>query len=912
MTTLVRLGSAEWEAPGDRGLPGEARARWGTLAAVGLSTSIALADFMAVPVTLPAVQRATGATFPELCWVLEAFVLTLAAFLGLSGYLVDRFGRRMAFLAGITTLLAGSVLAGATSLAPVLIVARAVQGAGAALVLPTGAALLPEAFSEGGGRLALALWSGATGLAVAASPLAGGLVTTYLGWRAVFFIEAAVAAVAALVAATTAGIGDAPTATATPGRTTADRDRPSGERLLGDSHLRQTLAARPGGPARRPACRGPFDRLGLGLLVAAFAVVVAGLVRTTANLDGWLDTGVLACFMCAGLLLVAFLAVESVVPAPVFPLSLLRKRTFAGSAAAAFGVSMGVLGPFMVLAFYLSYGLSYGAAGTGLRLSALAGVTLPLAALSAPLSRYVPAKTLFSVGLGLVAAGLYFASRLSTGSSWVDLVPGLVMAGIGLELVNPRLGTAAAASVEHQLVREASRINSTVRQLGVATGIAVAGSVFATRITDAISQQLPAGARLSGDGPFAAGLVLQGRVGQAASLVGKAVVKASFTSAMHDVLVTAAVAAAVCALLSLVVRSADVPRRTAPKQALPAGRARERVGARTASAPTASAPTASAPPAGAPTAGEALSGAVAGSPTPVSHPPEADGPPATTPAPRLPRRSGGFMSSIAPEGYLVTGSVTDEGGVAIAGARLTLVGARGEHTGEASSEEDGSFSIDAGEAGSYTLVAAAQHYRATAKVVRVGPGGVRTGLQLLGTGSLEGKVTAEKGASPLEAELELRAEGGGVAMRARAGHDGTFFFRDVLEGTYELAVSAKGHGTRSVAVTVPRGATGQVALSLGGRGHLYGAVRSPKGEWRPGVGVSLELRSGQIVAATRTDSAGSYCFEDVPEGGYLIRAENVDAVGVEVGAGSTMSVDLTTASSHGLATALGSQTEQVC
>jgi hypothetical protein len=889
--------SAGWGATGDPGLPGEARARWGTLAAVGLSTSIALADFMAVPVTLPAVQRATGATFPELCWVLEAFVLTLAAFLGLSGYLVDRFGRRMAFLAGITTLLAGSVLAGATSLAPVLIVARAVQGAGAALVLPTGAALLPEAFSEGGGRLALALWSGATGLAVAASPLAGGLVTTYLSWRAVFFIEAAVAAVAALVAVTTAGIEDARTATATPGRTTADRDRPSGERLLGDSHLRQTLAARPGGSARQQACRGSFDRLGLGLLVAAFAVLVAGLVRTTANLDGWLDTGVIACFMCAGLLLVAFLAVESVVPAPVFPLSLLRQRTFAGSAAAAFGVSMGVLGPFMLLVFYLSYGLSYGAAGTGLRLSALAGVTLPLAALSAPLSRYVPAKTLFSVGLGLVAAGLYFASRLSTGSSWVDLVPGLVMAGVGLELVNPRLGTAAAASVEHQLVREASRINSTVRQLGVATGIAVAGSVFATRITDAISQQLPAGARLSGDGPSAAGLVLQGRVGQAASLVGKAVVKASFTSAMHDVLVTAAVAAAVCALLSLVVRSADVPRRTAPKQALPAGRARERVGARTASAPT---------------AGERLAGAVAGSPTPVSHPPEADGPPATTPAPRLPRRSGGFMSSIAPEGYLVTGSVTDEGGVAIAGARLTLVGARGEHTGEASSEEDGSFSIDAGEAGSYTLVAAALHYRATAKVVRVGPGGVRTGLQLLGTGSLEGKVTAEKGASPLEAELELRAEGGGVAMRARASHDGTFYFRDVLEGSYELAVSAKGHGTRTVAVTVPRGATGQVALSLGGRGHLYGAVRSPKGEWRPGVGVSLELESGQIVAATRTDSAGSYCFEDIPEGGYLIRAENVDAVGVKVGAGSTMSVDLTTSSSHGLATALGSQTEQVC
>jgi hypothetical protein len=270
------------------------------------------------------------------------------------------------------------------------------------------------------------------------------------------------------------------------------------------------------------------------------------------------------------------------------------------------------------------------------------------------------------------------------------------------------------------------------------------------------------------------------------------------------------------------------------------------------------------------------------------------------------------MSSIAPEGYLVTGSVTDEGGVAIAGARLTLVGARGEHAGQASSEEDGSFSIDAGEAGSYTLVAAAPYYRAAAKVVKVGLGGVRTGLQLLGTGSLAGKVTAGKEASPLEAELELRAGDGGVAMRTRAGHDGTFYFRDVLEGSYELAVSAKGHGTRSVAVTVPRGATGQVALYLGGRGHLYGAVRSPEGDWRPGVAVSLELESGQVVAATRTDSAGSYCFEDVPEGGYLLRAENVDAVGVEVGAGSTMSVDLTTTSSHGLATALGSQPGQVC
>ena len=396
------------------------------------------------------------------------------------------------------------------------------------MIIGTGAVTLAEVFREAHGRVAVTVWGTVTGLSVALSPLIGSLVDTYLGWRWIFIL-AAVAATLAL--------------------------------LLGMAAMRAPAMRAPAmrAPATRaPAIRAPAIRApaqdardgtgsdwrGLMLFTAGIAILVIGLVRTTTTLGGWAQSGVLACFACSGLLLVAFVAVEGVSPNPLLDVSLFRRRTFAGSAIAAFGLSMAVLGPFIFLVLYLSYNLGYSTLSIGGHLFLLSGMTIALLPLAGWLDRFVPVRLIICAGLALVGAGLWLMSRLPAGANWGDLVPGLIIAGVGLELVNPRLAYTAAAAATQDKPRSAvaaARANSTLRHLGTAIGVAVLGSVFATRLTDEISSRLSGLSRLNGLGSQIAGLVLEGRfgaaLGSAPASVRPAVllaIHASFTNATHE------------------------------------------------------------------------------------------------------------------------------------------------------------------------------------------------------------------------------------------------------------------------------------------------------------------------------------------------------------------------------------------
>jgi hypothetical protein len=217
---------------------------------------------------------------------------------------------------------------------------------------------------------------------------------------------------------------------------------------------------------------------------------------------------------------------------------------------------------------------------------------------------------------------------------------------------------------------------------------------------------------------------------------------------------------------------------------------------------------------------------------------------------------------------------------------------RGERAGEGISDVRGWFSIEAGAAGSYTLVATAPTYRAATRVVQVGTGGGRAELKLFGLGSLTGKVASAKDGSPLEADLVLRTGEGAVAMRCRAGADGAFAFSDLLEGSYELVASAQGHGTQRLPVDIGRGAARVATVTLTGFGYIYGAVSSSQGAWVPDVSITLSLPSGLTVATTQTDDAGSYRFGDVSEGKYLLCAGDGEGLPVEVAAGQAVAVDV--------------------
>jgi hypothetical protein len=683
-------------------------------------------------------------------------------------------------------------------------------------------------------------------------------------------------------------------------------------------------------------------------------------------------------------LLVAFIAVEAVSPAPMLDISLFRQRTFTGSSIAAFGLSAAVLGPFLFLVLYLSYDFGYSVLDIGARLLLLTAMTLPFLPVAQMLDRFVPVKLLICGGLALVAAGFWLMSRhLTASSTAADLVPGLIVAGVGLELVNPRLASAAVAAVKPHLAAVASRTSSTFRQIGTATGVAVFGAVLATRLTDDLNGALSASARLAGQGPQLATLVLDGQITQAASTPGTpagmlGIVHRAFADSMHEVFLVAAVVALASAVLALSVRSRDVPRapvsggrRSEPGPAaldhgstrLSGNGAEPRLGEGTASGGTPSGAAAPAPltladgdvPLAA--TGEALTGPAAETSTAETSTAETST--AETSTAETSTAGGGTVdagtdetgtvdagtidagtiesgtiesgtiesstieSSTAhtavqdgPGGAGATpagagahvvnpiidltqvqrhvrGLVTAASGEPLAGATVTLVHPNGDEVGHAIAAADGSFDLDDIEEGTYTLVAAAPHYRPAARVVALSHGEARASVSLLGVGSLVVRVARARDGAPVEAELELLNADGGLAAQCQTGEDGVSILPDLLEGDYDLTVQRENYSPANGPVAVRRGRTGTAEVQLVGLGHLYGAVLDPGGAWLPGQEVSLADASGAVVAMTRTDGAGSYLFPSVSEGSYTISAGSGDiAVTVEIGAGTAAVVDL--------------------
>ena len=928
-------GTLKTTAPPERRGGHERLHRWGSLIAISLATLMMLMDFMGVSVALPEVRRALGGSFSEMQWVLEAFVLTLAAFVLTAGYVADLAGRRTIFLLGLAVLALGSLLGGLAPNAYVLIGGRVLQGMGGALLFSTGSILMSETFGSGRWRAALAVWGTVTGLAVAFSPLVGGAITDYLGWRWIFLIDVPTSAVALVV---------------------------------GAFSIRDKVPTGPEDATVLQPVHGP-DWKGLALFTAAIAILVIGLVRTTTTLSGWAANGVLACFGCTALLLIAFIAVEAVSPAPMLDISLFRQRTFTGSSIAAFGLSAAVLGPFLFLVLYLSYDLGYSVMSVAVRLLLLSAMTLPFLPLTGALARLFPIKVLICGGLVLVAVGFWLMSRLTGTSTASQLIPGLLVAGVGLELVNPRLASAAVGAVKPRLAAVASRTSSTFRQIGTATGVAVFGAVLATRLTDDLNSALSSSTRLAGEGPQLTNLVLNGQIGLAASTPGApagllGIIHHAFADSMHEVFLVAAIVALASAVLALSVRSRDVPR--APVRGARATSRRPALLAVPAPAAAVAEPSLPVPVVPEPALSEpvvpepALSEPVVPEPVvpepvvpepvvpepaplepvasepipsePESSEPESSEPEMPEPVPEVPLGpvaigsgplddgafDGGPSDAVMGEGLTegtsfigvyteygapteertpvprhVRGQVTGANGDPLAGASVALVHPNGDEVGHTYAAEDGSFHLDDVAAGTYTLVVAALHYRPAARVIVLSHGETLAMVSLLGVGSLVVRVARARDAMPLAAGIELFNGDGGLVAQSQAGDDGVSILPDLLEGNYELAVEREHYSPARGPVVVRRGRTGTAEVQLVGQGHLYGAVLDHDGGWLPATLVTLADESGTIVGVTRTDGAGAYLFPTVPEGLYTISAGHREAVlTVDIGAGTAAQADL--------------------
>jgi EmrB/QacA subfamily drug resistance transporter len=419
--------------------------KWWTLVAVCVGTFMLLLDVTIVNVALPAIQQSLGASFSDLQWVVDAYALSLAALLLTTGSLADLYGRRLLFTVGLFVFTAGSLLCGLAQSPEMLIVSRGGQGVGGAIMFATSLALLAQAFQGRERGTAFGVWGAITGIAVAIGPVLGGVLTTEFSWRWIFLVNVPVGVGAVVVTRTQV------------------------------AESRQPGAARP-------------DWAGFLLFSTGLAALIYGLIRTNAH--GWTDPGVLTCFVLAAALLTAFLIAERVGSHPMLDLALFKKPTFAGGSIAAFGLSASIFAMLLYIVLYLQDARGYSALGTGLRLLLISGGVLVAATISGRLTNVVPIRFLVGPGLLLVSGGLALMTLLGPNSSWTVLIPGFVVAGIGVGFVNPPLASTAVGVVEPRRAGMASGINSTFRQIGIATGVAVLGSIFGAQVRSQLRASL--------------------------------------------------------------------------------------------------------------------------------------------------------------------------------------------------------------------------------------------------------------------------------------------------------------------------------------------------------------------------------------------------------------------------------------
>ena len=507
--------------------PAQRGNKWWTLVAVCLGTFMLLLDVTIVNVALPDIQIALHSSFSDLQWVVDAYALTLAAFLLTAGSLADMYGRRLMYLVGLVVFTLASVLCGFAVNTVMLQLSRGLQGVGGAIMFAVSLALLADAFRGKDRGVAFGVWGTVTGLAVAIGPLLGGALTSGLSWRWIFFVNAPVGVIAVVIA------------------------------VLKVAESRSPKASRP-------------DWAGFSLFTVALASLVYGLIES--NQRSFTDGLVLGCLAAAAVLLIAFVVVETRSGHPMFDVSLFRLPTFTGGSVAAFGLSASIFAMLLYLVLYLQDILGYSPLATGVRLMVISGGILVAATVAGRLSSHVPVRLLIGPGLIMVGVGLLLMRGLNAGSSWTHLIPGMIVGGLGIGLVNPPLASTAVGVVPPQRAGMASGINSTFRQVGIATGIALLGTLFSNKVKTDVVARVASVRGLSGQGQRIATAVQSGEVKQviaklppqARAAVGE-ITKASFTAGLNLILLVAAIIALVSGVVALVsIRSKDFAHQGGP------------------------------------------------------------------------------------------------------------------------------------------------------------------------------------------------------------------------------------------------------------------------------------------------------------------------------------------------------------
>ena len=414
------------------------------LALLAASQFVVVLDASITNVALPSIGRDLALSQDSLSWVVNSYTLTFGGFLLLGGRLADILGRRRVYIWGLVLFAIASFVGGFSQSETTLIIARAVQGLGAALLSPAALSILTSTFREGAERnRALGVWGGVAGAGGAAGVLLGGLLTEYLSWRWVLFVNVPIAVGAVLLA----------------------------PRLVPES--------------RDEREQGGFDLAGAFTVTAGLAVLIYALVD--ANDAGWGSTQTIVLLALAAALLVSFVVVESRAAAPLVPFDVFRSRTRTGAYATGLLVGASLFSMFFFVSLYMQQVLGWDALKSGLAYLPLAITIILAAGIASVLVTKIGFKPVVITGLLSVAAGLFLFSRISADGSFGGdiLIPSLLAAvGLGFSFVPVTIGgTTGIAPDEAGL---ASGLINAGQQVGGALGLAILAAL-ATARTEAVS-----------------------------------------------------------------------------------------------------------------------------------------------------------------------------------------------------------------------------------------------------------------------------------------------------------------------------------------------------------------------------------------------------------------------------------------
>ena len=408
--------------------------RWWTLAAMCFALFMVMLDNTVVNVALPSIQRDFDASLGALEWTVNAYTLVFAVLLVTGGRLGDIFGRRKTFLIGVVIFAASSATIGFAPTEGWLIASRAIQGIGAALMMPATLSIITNTFPPHERGKAIGTWAGVSAIALTIGPVVGGYLTEEVSWRAIFFLNLPVAAAAVAVT------------------------------LFAAHESRDESVSR------------KVDFPGIAALTVALTALILPLVE--GNAWGWDDPRIAALFVTSILAFAAFVAIERRTDAPIVDFGAFRSASFLGANLVAFSVSFGMFAMFFFMALYMQNILEYGPLEAGIRFLPSTVVIMFVGPVAGRMADRIGPRPLLVAGLLLCAAAMGWQARLSVDTGYGFLLPAFVLMGVGMGLVMSPMSTAAMNSVPATKAGVASGTLTMFRMVGGTFGIALLGALF--------------------------------------------------------------------------------------------------------------------------------------------------------------------------------------------------------------------------------------------------------------------------------------------------------------------------------------------------------------------------------------------------------------------------------------------------